>query len=64
MNRIDMDANEKKYLKKLEWLKQWGSFKTNEEVSIYPWCMVDVMSIMDSWYRYEVTRNRKGKKRR
>jgi DNA-directed RNA polymerase subunit M/transcription elongation factor TFIIS len=42
-------ADEKAFQEKLEWLKQWGSFKTSEEVRIYPWCMVDVMAIMDDY---------------
>lgn len=31
-----------------EWLKKWGGF-TDEEVEKYPWCLVDVMTIMGEY---------------
>jgi hypothetical protein len=29
-----------------EWLKKWGNFASDAQVETYPFCLVDVMSIM------------------
>lgn len=57
-DEIDFPGTEanRKYLDKLEWLKKWGAFETNDEVSVYPWCMVDVMTIMEE-YKNQCTKN-------
>lgn len=44
-----MDLRQRKHRELKNWIKKWGNFKTDEEVETYPYCMVDVMAIMQMY---------------
>lgn len=47
-NGVRMNLRDKKFKELKEWLKRWGNF-TDKEVETYPYCMVDVMAIMEEY---------------